>query len=511
MPATDEGRPLTPAWWVAATLVFCLLATLNAGGYRFGVADQAFYLPAIQRHLDPASFPRDRLIIDDQDRLNVFTAVVAAGVRQTSIPVHVWFALTYAASLVLLCGGILAIGRALGFSRWAMLAAAAALTLRHRVGMTGANTLESYGHPRLLAFAVGLWAVHALLRGRTWQAIGLVGAAFIVHPTTALWFGLWVGVGALVADRRWRLWLTAGAAAAAVMAGWAITAGPLGAQLVTMDPEWRGVIGAKDYLFTHTWPASAWLTALAYVAAVAAPFAWRYRRGGTAEREPAYVAGLGALLAVFLLSLPATAAGLALAVQFQVSRVFWMFDVAGTVYVAGLIADGVRTNHGLRLQTSRARYTAIVLILAAVARGGFVKWIEHPERPVARWTLPADPWHDACAWLARTPVDTLVLAHPSHAWRYGTSLRVAAGRDVVLEEVKDTAMSMYSRRVAMHVLERIRAIGDFEQATTDDVRALAARYGIPYLVDERPFDLPVAYRNSRFTVYRLAGGVDSRQ
>lgn len=505
MPESNEARPLAPAWWVVAALAFCVVATLNAGGYRFGVADQAFYLPAIQRHLDPDSFPRDRIIIDDQDRLNVFTAVVAAGVGYTSIPVHAWFAVTYVGSLVLLFGSIVAIGHALGFSRWAVLGAAAALTLRHRVGMTGANTLESYGHPRLLAFAVGLWAVHAVLRGRTWRALGLVAAAFIVHPTTALWFGLWVGVASLVADRQRRPWLAAGAAAAAVVAGWAIAVGPLSAQVVIMDPEWRGVIGMKDYLFPHAWPASAWLTAAAYAAAVVGPFVWRRRRGASTEREAACAAGLGALLAVFVLSVPITAAGVALAVQFQVSRVLWMFDVVGTLYVAGLIADGIRPADARRVGLPRARYAAIVLILAAVARGGYVKWVEHPERPLARWNLPADEWHDACAWLARTPVDTLVLANPSHAWRYGTSVRVAAGRDVMLEEVKDTAMSMYSRRVAMHVLERIRAIGDFEHTTADDVQALAARYGIAYLVDERPLGLPVAYRNGRFMVYRLTG------
>jgi len=40
----------------------------------------------------------------------------------------------------------------------------AALTLRHRIPRTSANSLEPYFHPRMLAFGLGLLAVASLLR-----------------------------------------------------------------------------------------------------------------------------------------------------------------------------------------------------------------------------------------------------------------------------------------------------------------------------------------------------------
>ena len=49
-----------------------------------------------------------------------------------------------------------------------------------------------------------------------------------------------------------------------------------------------------------------------------------------------------------------------------------------------------------------------------------------------------------------------MLADPGHAWKYGTSVRVAGERDVYLEEVKDVALALYSRDVAMRVLGRIQ-------------------------------------------------------
>ena len=47
---------------VAGAALFCLLAILNCGGYRYGIGDQAFYVPAVVQHLDPALFPRDRTL-----------------------------------------------------------------------------------------------------------------------------------------------------------------------------------------------------------------------------------------------------------------------------------------------------------------------------------------------------------------------------------------------------------------------------------------------------------------
>jgi hypothetical protein len=99
-----------------------------------------------------------------------------------------------------------------------------------------------------------------------------------------------------------------------------------------------------------------------------------------------------------------------------------------------------------------------------------------------------------------------VLADPGHAWKYGASVRVSAGRDVLLEDVKDSAIAIYSRDVAMRYLERTAAIGDFGQLNPQTARALAAKYDLDYLVAESDLDLPVVYRNSQFRIYALGPG-----
>jgi hypothetical protein len=499
----DGPRPRPRRWWLLAAVVFVVVATLNSAGYRFGVGDQAFYLPAIQRHLAPESFPRDRLLIDDQDRLNVFPRAAATLIRATGVSQPAIFASLYLAALFLLFGSARGFGRALGLSSWAQLAFVAALTLKHRVGLTGVNTLEGYAHPRMLAFAVGLTAVVCFLRARPVWAAALVAAASVVHPTTALWFAVWIGVALIASERRARTWLLIAAGTGAAAAAWAIGWGPLSAQAVRMDTAWLGVLVGKDYLFATDWPPTMWAVALLYVAVVGAVFGLRRARGQAHPREGAMVAGLMALAVVFAVTLPLVAQRTAIAVQFQISRVFWMLDVVATAYAVWAMADA-RLPAGTRAPAPRrAAAVAAIVVCFAVARGVWVTWVEHPGRAPVQWALPQTDWQDAMTWLARTPVQTHVLANPSHAWRYGTSVRVAAGRDVFLEDVKDTAMAMYSRRVAMRVAERIGAIGDFNGLTPESARAIAARFDVDYLVTDQALELPLAYRNATFAIYRI--------
>jgi hypothetical protein len=496
----ERARPGFTAWWLAAALVFGVLATLNSGGYRYGVGDQAFYLPAIERHLDTDSFPRDRSVLDDQDRLNVFTRVAAGVLRAVGLPLPALMAGVYALAATWLALAALSLGRAAGLSSLAQVAFLAALTLKHRVGLTGANTLEGYAHPRMLAFAMGLGAVVCVLRTRPWLAVAGVAIAGIVHPTTALWFAVWVGVALFVVEPRWRPGLAIGAAAAGAAALWAVAAGPLRAQAVVMDETWLRVLATKDYLFATDWPPSMWGVAALYVAGVFGFYALRRASGTAHPREAGLVAGLGALLALFLLTLPLVGTRVALAVQFQVSRVFWMFDAVATLYaVWALVYAGTRPPAGRR----RAAAVALLLVLFSVGRGVFVWRVEHPGRPLIQTVLPETPWTGVMTWLRATPLTTHVLADPAHGWREGVSVRVGAGRDVYLEEVKDAAMAMYSRRVALRVAERTAALGDVNALTPASARALAARFGLDYLVTARPLDLPVAFRSGPYAVYRL--------
>jgi hypothetical protein len=129
--------------------------------------------------------------------------------------------------------------------------------------------------------------------------------------------------------------------------------------------------------------------------------------------------------------------------------------------------------------------------------------VERPERSLFEVRIPDSPWEDAMRWIRREPLGVNVLADPGHSWKYGTSVRVSAERDVYLEEVKDSALAIYSRDVAVRVVERTSALGDFTTLTADRARDLARRYDLDFLVTTGELALPIAYRNEQFRIYSL--------
>ena len=50
-------------------------------------------------------------------------------------------------------------------------------------------------------------------------------------------------------------------------------------------------------------------------------------------------------------------------------------------------------------------------------------------------------------------------------------------------------------------LRRIRDAAELRPLTPDELRALATRYDLDYLVVDRDVDLPLAYRNEQFRIY----------
>ncbi len=494
-----------PRSWRGAALVavslalFIALATLNAGGYRYGASDQAFYVPAVQHHLDPSLFPRDWPMLAAQDQLNAFTPLVASIARLTGTSVPALFFSLYLAGLAALGAAALLIARTLFRSHWTAAALLAALTLRHAVALGAVNTLEGYMHPRMIAFAAGSLAIGTFLRGRYTGTALLVVVAGVVHPTTAIWFALWLAVAVMVAEPRSRLPLAGAAGVGVLAAAWALAAGPLAGRLVRMDEAWVAALDAKTYLFPDRWPVWGWASAAIPVLAVTAIHVLRRRArtsqsSGAATREAGLVAGALTLAGVFLASVPFTAARVAFAVQLQVPRVLWMLDLLAVTYLVWLLAEAggaVRRT----LPSRRPALVAVLLVAAAAGRGAWVMLAEHPERRAVQVGLAATDWNHAMEWVrTQTPPPTHVLAHPGHAWQHGTSVRVAASRDVFLEEAKDAAFALYSREAAVRFVERVGASQGFANFGAGELGRLAARYGLDVLVTDRILNLPLLYR-----------------
>jgi hypothetical protein len=481
-----------------AALLFGVLATANAGGYRYAVSDQAFYGPAIALSANPSLFPRDRALLEPQMRLWTGDSLLGWLATPDGSTLPALFAALHAVSLVVLFASAVALARGFGLSSWAAGAFVALLTLRHQITRTGANTLEGYGHPRMLAFAIGLAAFAGLMARRRGLALLAAAAAAVVHTTTGLWFLAAVAIAVL-----WELpRRSAIVVASAVAAGTTllILMSGLSARFVAMDDAWVAALGDRSYLFSGDWPLYAWLVNLSYPVAVLLLFRHRRSAGAARPGEAGLLAGLLGLVAIFLVSVPLTELRLAIAVQLQVNRVFWLLDAVTALYVAWWIVDVA----GRRWPSWSPAAIAALLVVVSAARGYYVLRIE-TDRPLVQMHLPDTGWAAAMAWLRTQPTTWHVLADPQHGWRFGSSVRLAALRDTLFEAGKDPAVALYDRGIATRVAERAGALAAFDAFTTNDIRALGARYGLDVFVAaaEPAFDLPALYRNDGFIVYDL--------
>jgi hypothetical protein len=489
----------TAAAALAGFLAFLVLATANGAGYRYGVSDGAAYVPAVMLAQNPAAFPRDAPLIRTQGQFFVVDEILALIGRVTGASMESRFFAAYLVAVAAVWLGVILTGSSL-YSRhragwWLTIALAAVVTLRHHIPRTSTNSLEPYFHPRLLAFGLGIIAVAAFLRHRNAIAVAMVSLAALCHGTTAFWFAIAIGTALAIVDRRWRVPGLLGGAAALAMLAWAVTAGPLRTAASSMDAVWINALGGRNFIFANEWPLWAWAANLGLLGALWVAHAVRVRRGTANARDAGLVWGATALVVLFLVTLPLVTARIALAVQFQFSRVFWIVDFLAALYMIAAVGESLRRTQMMTL--------AFVLLTASVARATYIMWSEHLERRLFQVSLVPSPWVEAMHWIAGQPLNVHVVAAPDHSFKYGVSVRVAACRDVLLEDDKDSAVAMYSHPIAERVVERRKALANFSSLTAASALELGTRFGVDYLVTEASLPLREVYRNTQFRIYAL--------
>jgi hypothetical protein len=507
-----------PRWWLwlliaAGAIGFIVIATMNSSGYRYAAADQAFYIPAIRQHLDPTLFPHDSAVLAAHGRFTPYDEIMAAIVRVTGVSLPALFFVAYVFTLALFYGALILLGQQLYRSPWTTAVLVAFYTLRHRIARTGANTLEGYFHPRVLVFAIGVLALHAVLQRRPARAWVLLAIGAVLHPTTALFFAVWVGVALAVNEPRLRRPLLIVTAAAGALGVALLAIGTV--SLKAMDADWLASLTDKDYILPMDWPLEAWVFNLMYPAIIALCVRYRRRFNLMRPGEMGLVVGAYSLVALFFASFPLLLLHSAIVVQLQLSRLFWLVELLASVYCAWIAVEmwripkedepeALRPPSPQVVSAWRGRLVFLLLLIMVSGRGWFNLRHDHEDRRLFEIELPDDYWTDVGRWLRdHTPHDADLLADPGHAWRFGASLRVTAERDVFIEDIKDVAIGMYDRKVAMRNMERRAALGDFFSLSPAQFQELAARYDLQYLVTDRvePFD--EVYHNRVFHVYRL--------
>ena len=310
---------------------------------------------------------------------------------------HLFLAL-YVTSLLLLVAGASRIGARLYRTRWAVAALGAALTLRHAIAKTGANTLEGYFHPRQLAFALGRDRGRGVSRAagarrRRAAPVGGAGAPddrVLVHGVARRRRLVRPSGMAPGADRvRRRRW--------SPRAGSRLWRGPLAGRLAPMDADWLAVIGDQDYLFPLAWPVDVWVTNLIAVPVIV--FCWRARTRAGLTVPARRRSWSGALaLAVIFFALAALQRGPGRARRAAAGHARVLDDRLPRDHLSGV---GDRGRRRRRATGRRAAIAAAVILALSTARGVYGCFIQFPDRRVLAIDVQHDDWRDAMAF-ART-------------------------------------------------------------------------------------------------------------
>lgn len=472
--------------WAGDSCLLLLLAVAGVlvQGYHFGFEDQAIWLPAVKKSLDPGLYPYDSTFFLTQSRFSLFPQLVAFSVRFTHLSFDLTVFLWHLLTIFLVLLGCRELGRLCFPKRETQWAAVATIWAALLTPVAGAhlNLMDRYLHPRDLATGALLIAFVALLK-RRFAALPWVAFAAIVHPTMAIFGAFHLAVQAWEKPRK--LWLLVVMVAAAVLLLIFI-----GANLKSVpNTAWHEVLASRPYLFPLKWPWYGWsctvavLVALGWFARIA-----RRRELPLVERisRRVVLAGIVGIVGSILIT---TIPGLERLIPTEPMRtlhfVYFMLVFLG----GGLMGECVLHNH-------RSRWLFFLLPIVLVFFL-FNRWV-YSSSPYVEWPsrLPRNAWVEAFDWIRReTPPGALFALDPVYMTRPGEDhhgFRAFAERSMLADWVKDRSVAALDPNLAYQWREEEQDLENWPHFTLEDLRRLRRKQKADWVVLERDRNLSPA-------------------
>ncbi len=426
-----------------AVLLLLTAAAIAIQGYHPGLEDDAYYLAAIKRDLNPALYPHDADFFRLQFQATIYDKLIAASIRLTHLPPDVTIFLWQFATTLAILAACLAIARRI-FTKpeahWSAVATVAAL-LTIPVSGTGISLTDQYLHPRALATAAILAAIISILDRHRLRAAVLLAIAATMHIIMAA-FGISFCLFLLWRRGRRARTITSPAGPpggtnlrtnAAIFTAAAL---PLPWLFQPTTEAWRAAAATRHFnLITH-WPWYEWL-------GVIVPFAILYYFASQARRDNPTRARLNTSLLYYAIFQLAVALVIMLPPQLERLRPFEPMRYLHLVYLLMfLIAGGLIGQHILGKHAYRW-----LLFFLPLSAGMFYPQRQmypstaHLELP---GTKPSNDYLQAFAWIrANTPTDALFALDPYYMQQPGEDFhgfRALAERSALADMVKDPGM-----------------------------------------------------------------------
>jgi len=471
-------------------LLALTVAALFIHGYHPYAEDAEIYLPGVLKHLDPGLFPVNGEFFAEHAGHSLYPNLIAASVGVTHLPVAWAMFLWQVTSIFLLLAATWQLASAFfeqALARWAAVTLMTALLTLPLAG-TALYIHDQYLNPRNLAAFAALFAVAATLGKRYYNAAAWLLFAALVHPlmsSFAIAFCVWL----VVLDR-----YHPRALGFAVLFPFSL--------LDPAPPAYHEVALRQSYFYVQHWHWYEWLGVIGPVFLF-----WWLARIGRQRRIQSVELAARAMIP-FILAGTAAAIVFSLPPQFEALARFEPLRCLALAYMVLIVLGGGFLGlEILRKHTWRWLVLFVPLFLGMFfAQRQLFPASAHIEWP---WCRPRNPWANAFEWIRdNTPKDAVFALDPNHMALAGedeNGFRARAQRSRLADAVKDKGAASAFPPLATRWLEQVEDEKDWKQFRQSDFERLQQKYGVSWLVVEKPHQdgMQCPYENKAVSICRL--------
>ncbi len=462
-------------------------------GFHFGIEDEAIYLPAVKRLLDPELYSHDAAIVSAQTRFTLFGPSMAFLARSTRLPLHWVFFTVYCLVTFLF---VFALKQLAQFvfeekaAQWgAMIAVIPLLTMP--VAGTALFLMDQHMHPRNLATVFILLAASANLRGRPLLAGILVAAGFAIHPLVTL-FG-----ASLILFLKRQLVLPQVLLMPFILVSGVFAFGP-------ESKAWQAAMATADYYLVTKWHWYEWLGIVGPLVGLIICRTW------AARHKLEHLASI--CLQLFLYGMFFLASALIIALTPRLHRLVPLQPMRHLQFLYiffFLIVGGVLATHFAAYRKYGFILAVVVCIVMFVAQR-----MEFPRSPHIEWpgVHSSNAWAEAFSWIREnTPRDAYFALNPRYMELSGVDFhgfRGLAERSMLADDIEDRAVTTMDPSIGELWLRQVSARRTWADLDAGGLKKLKDEFGVDWIVWEKlrkdaPVGLICPYQNQGVAVCRL--------
>lgn len=288
MPEKDRSIALIKHIALALMMTVFTFAAININQYLYGIDNQTFKIPFLKKFLNPNLYPHDPLVEQGIYFYTFFWKALGLLIHYLSIKMTVLFFLVHGVSLFFIFLAVYCLANLLFRSEnVALLATFFLLFSKDLIG--GDATIYRVLDSAMVARPILLFAMYYFLKDRFLRSYMLQGAAFLIHPLSAVYMILILGILSLVNMKRISLKRFSICVAALILLMspsliWKMLYSPASLNLFAADPKWVELLRLRSshHLFPFSWEKGTILQTGLYLLAFLVSWKrkpeWRYHR-----------------------------------------------------------------------------------------------------------------------------------------------------------------------------------------------------------------------------------------